>query len=104
MGPSGGIDDFFNHSCEPNAGLVIKEKKIFLKAIKNIKKGSEITWDYSTTMYEAEFPDKWEMDCVCGSKKCRQRIVDFKELPKKIQLRYIKAGVVPAYILARLRR
>ncbi len=25
MGPSGLLDDFFNHSCEPNSGLKIKK-------------------------------------------------------------------------------
>ena len=103
MGPSGGIDDYVNHSCDPNSGLIIKGKKVFLIAIRNIKKGEEIVWDYSTTMYEAEFPDKWEMDCDCGSPKCRKRIVDFKDLPERLQQKYIKAGVVPGYIIKTLK-
>jgi len=52
MGPSGGVDDFFNHSCDPNAGLQIDGQKVWLVAIKNITQGEEITWDYSTTMDE----------------------------------------------------
>jgi len=99
MGPSGGMDDFINHSCDPNSGLIIKGKKVFLIAIRDIKNGEEIVWDYSTTMYESEFPDKWEMDCDCGSPKCRKRIVDFKDLPKRLQQKYLKAGVVPKYII-----
>lgn len=93
MGPSGGIDDFFNHSCNPNAGLVIRRKKVFSKAVKEIKKGEEITLDYSTTMNE----NNWEMDCFCNSKTCRKRIRDFKYLPKKLQRKYIKLGIVPSY-------
>jgi len=104
MGPSGTIDDYFNHSCDPNSGLVIKGKKVFLKAIEDIKKGEEIVWDYSTTMYEIEFPDKWEMDCECGSSKCRQRITDFNDLPPALQQKYIKAGVVPAYVLRLMKK
>jgi SET domain-containing protein len=100
MGPSGGLDDFFNHSCNPNAGLKIEEKRVIFIAIKNIKKGEEITWDYSTTMDE----DDWEMDCRCGSKNCRKRIRDFKYLPKEIQQKYIKLGIVPKYILENLKR
>ena len=69
-------------------------------SIKDIKKGEEITWDYSTTMDE----DKWEMDCVCQSKNCRKRIKDFKYLPKEIQQKYIKLGIVPDYILENLKR
>lgn len=67
-------------------------------AIKDIEKGEEITWDYSTTMDE----DIWEMDCNCGSKKCRKRIRDFKYLPKEIKERYVKLGIVPDYNLVYL--
>ena len=94
MGPSGEADDFFNHSCDPNAGLSFAGKKIFLVAIENIADGDEITWDYSTTMNE----DDWEMECKCGSKSCRGRIRDFKYLPEKIQKKYLDLKIVPKYI------
>ena len=100
MGPSGGVDDFFNHSCNPNSGIKIKGKRVILIAIKDIEKREEITWDYSTTMDE----DEWEMECICESKNCRKRIRDFKYLPKKIQQKYIKLGIVPKYILENLKR
>ena len=100
MGPSGDIDDFFNHSCDPNSGLKINSKKVFLIAIKDIKKGDEITWDYSTTIDE----DDWEMDCNCGSKNCRRRIRDFKYLPKNIQKKYLDLKIVPKYILDKFRK
>jgi len=95
IGPSGKIDDFFNHSCSPNSGLRIKGRKAFLVAIKNIKKGGEITWDYSTTMDE----DSWEIECDCGNKNCRKRIRDFKYLPKKIQQKYARLEIVPKYLV-----
>ncbi len=95
MGPSGKLDDLFNHSCDPNSGLKINGRNVVLVAIKNIKKGKEVTWDYSTTMDE----DDWELDCLCGSKNCRRKIKDFKYIPKKIQQKYIKLGIVPKYIL-----
>lgn len=97
LGPSGDIDDFFNHSCNPNAGLKIinKNKKTLLVAIKKIKKGDEITWDYSTTMDE----NNWEINCNCGNKNCRGRIRDFKYLPLTVQKKYLKLKIVPEYIL-----
>ncbi len=95
MGPSGSFDDFFNHSCNPNSGLKIKGKSVLLVAIKNIRKGEEITYDYSTTMDE----DDWELECRCGSKNCRKIIRDFKYLPRNVQNRYIRLGIVPSYIL-----
>ncbi len=95
MGPSGRIDDFINHSCNPNSGPKINGKNAFLMAIKNIKKREEITWDYSTTMDE----DFWEIACNCRSKNCRKRIGDFKYLTKKLKQKYIKLGIVPRYLL-----
>lgn len=94
LGPSGGIDDFVNHSCNPNCGLKILATNIFLFAIKNIKTGQEVTWDYSTTMDE----DDWEIDCNCGARNCRKRIRDFKYLSPKIKRRYMELGIVPKYI------
>lgn len=99
MGPSGCLDDFINHSCEPNSGLKIMEKRVFLIAIKDIKIGEEVTWDYSTTMDE----DEWEMDCLCKRDNCRKRIRDFKYLSKSIQQYYIQLNVVPNYILEKLK-
>lgn len=95
MGPSGGYDDFFNHSCDPNAGVIFQNGKVILKSIKAIQKNEEITWDYSTTMDE----DDWKMNCLCGNKNCRKIIKDFKHLPKKIQNKYTQLGIVPDYIL-----
>lgn len=47
-------DKYWNHSCDPNAGLIILEsgEKLVMVAIKDILKGEEITFDYSTTMAE----------------------------------------------------
>jgi SET domain-containing protein len=100
MGPSGKIDDFLNHSCNPNSGIKIKGKRVILMAIKDVKKGEEITWDYSTTMDE----DDWELNCMCKCKNCRKRIRDFRYLPKDIQQKYIELGIVPKYILENLKR
>lgn len=82
MGPSNDFDDYFNHSCDPNSGLIFKKNKVILIATKKIEKGEEILWDYSTVM-EGE---RWEMACLCGSKKCRKRIRNFNSLPKKLRI------------------
>ena len=49
---------YFNHSCTPNAGVRGKNE---LFAIKLIKKGQEIFYDYCTTIDEG-------LDCRCNSK------------------------------------
>ena len=100
MGPSGQLDDLFNHSCNPNSGLRISNQKVVLIAIKDILRKEEITWDYSTTMDE----DNWELDCTCKSENCRKRIRDFKYLSKELQQKYISLKIVPRYILENLRQ
>lgn len=95
MGPSDTVDDYINHSCDPNAGLRFSSVGIILVAIKPIKKGEEITWDYSTTLYK----NSWKMECHCHSPNCRKIIREFKFLPKQTQIKYIKLNVVPPYIV-----
>jgi SET domain-containing protein len=94
MGPSGEVDNFFNHSCDPNAGLKITATKAVLVAIKDISLGQEITWDYSTTMDE----DDWEMNGNCGSNNCSGKIRDFKYLPPEIQQKYLTLDIVQSIL------
>lgn len=82
-----------NHSCNPNAG--IKEDR-FLIAIRNIAKGEEITWDYSTSVDTA-----WTMLCKCRKKNCRKEIKDFFSLPKETQEKYLHERIVLGYIAKR---
>ena len=95
LGPSGGLDDFINHSCDPNTGLQFDMDSIWLVAIKEIPADAEITFDYSTTMQSFGF----EMACSCGANCCRQKVRDFADIPIEIQQKYISMGVVPDYIL-----
>lgn len=53
---------FVNHSCNPNT-RVINYRDV---AIRDIKKGEEITGDYSS-----ENNPNLKIKCNCGSKKCR---------------------------------
>ena len=57
---------YLNHSCDPNCG--IKGKNII--SIKKIKRGEEITIDYSTTNTDG----KWKMLCKCKEIHCRKMI------------------------------
>jgi len=98
LGPSGEIDDYINHSCDPNTGVVIEGKTSKLVAIQDIARGEEIRFDYSTTMYKPVLV----MKCACGSAICRGKVVDFIFLPEKIQAKYIALGVVPEYIIRRI--
>jgi hypothetical protein len=64
-----------------------------LVALRDIEAGEEVTWDYSTTMFE----DDWEIECLCGAYNCRGRIREFRYLPDDIKRKYISFGIVPEY-------
>lgn len=71
-GELGGIN-FFNHSCEPNAGI---NGQIFLVAMKKIKTGEEVTFDYAMTLGRTKNAKPYSMKCLCGKKNCRGIITD----------------------------
>ena len=81
---------YINHSCSPNC--YERMKTIIIKdvyALRDIKKGEELTTDYSLTSVD-QFAGKgfWVMDCKCGSKDCRGNLyfdIIFKS-PKKISV------------------
>lgn len=75
---------YLNHSCNPNAG--IKGKRL-VYALRNIKKGEEICFDYSTTEVEPRWVAPWT--CHCGQKQCRKQIRSVEYLPEKIVQSYI---------------
>ena len=100
MGPSGSLDDWINHSCDPNIGVYVKGKRIFFITIRKIYRHEEITWDYSTNMDE----DDWTMTCDCGASNCRKIVRDFKYLPPKTQQKYLQLGIVFPFVVAGLAR
>lgn len=100
LGPSGELDDYVNHSCRPNSGIKFHIDGIKLVAIVPIDPDHQITFDYSTTMHNFD----WNMNCACGSHECRRQVKNFVELPRTVQVRYIKLGIVPGYILNNLNR
>ncbi len=92
---------YINHSCNPNAAIVRYNDLI---AIKNIKAGEEITFDYSANEYQSEqhwqeWPGIWKIKCRCGSTKCRKVITDWAYSPKAWQRKYIKNKWVQDFIL-----
>tara|TARA_B100000700_G_C14629089_1_gene661914 strand:+ start:245 stop:691 length:447 start_codon:yes stop_codon:yes gene_type:complete len=60
------IARLINHSCDPNCEVYGSGLKVWVYAIKDIKKGEELTYDYGFSFDEnyKDFP------CKCGSKKC----------------------------------
>jgi len=97
LGPSGKVDDFVNHSCSPNCGVVIiNDERPLLVALHPIRYGEELTFDYSTTSTDT---DTWALTCLCETSACRRVISGFAMLPRSVQERYIEMGIVPKYVI-----
>jgi hypothetical protein len=84
------LDDCINHSCEPNAGFVTGEPALF--ALRDIKVGEQIAWDYSTSIAEAG----WTLECRCQSPRCRKLIRSWLELTSRERERL--AGIALLYL------
>ncbi len=70
---------WINHSCDPNCEAVIDEDdgkdptkdRVFIEAIRAIKPGEELTYNYGIKLAEAHTPKMKKLwACRCGSKKC----------------------------------
>ena len=74
-------EKYINHSCSPN----VFEYKRKVLTISDIRKGEELTFDYSICSV-----DDWKMKCHCECSNCRKTVMGgFFNLPKKIQRRYL---------------
>ncbi len=78
--------DYFNHSCNPNSGF---HGQLFLVAVRDIKKGEEITFDYAMVLSKSVESDiVFEMNCNCGTPNCRKKITEDDWKRPELQIRY----------------
>ena len=94
--------DYFNHSCNPNAGL---SGQIALVALRAISPGEQVCFDYA--MSDASPYDQFS--CTCGSEDCRRQVTSQDWSNPELWKRYaghfspyiqhkidrLKAGLVP---------
>ena len=59
---------YFNHSCNPNAEAYVVKLRVFLRAMRRIKPGEEITYDYGRDYLKNVIGLS---NCRCG--RCRRR-------------------------------
>ena len=88
----GNSSRWINHACEPNCEADENGGRVFIKALRNIKAGQELFYDYGliidspyTKKLLAQYP------CWCGAKKCRGTLLAPKEKSKDKATRKPKA-------------
>jgi SET domain-containing protein len=88
---NGNVARWINHSCSPNCEAVLEEAdgddrrkdRVFIEAIRNVKPGDELFYNYGITLGEAHTPRMkkiWE--CRCGAKNCTGTMLQPKRKPK----------------------
>jgi SET domain-containing protein len=68
----GNASRWINHACAPNCEADDDGERVFIKALRNIKPGEELFYDYGLVIDERYTPAlKRQFACHCGHKSCR---------------------------------
>ena len=83
-GRNGNEARFINHGCDPNCESGILAKRVFIDAIRTIRPGEELVYDYQITR-DPDDPDDVEeiFACRCGASSCRGSMLEPKKPPRK---------------------
>jgi uncharacterized protein len=81
-GVNGNEARFVNHGCDPNCQTVQIGKRIFIEAIRTLRPGEELAYDYRI---RRDADDPADIDvvfrCLCGAQNCRGTMLEAR--PKK---------------------
>ncbi len=64
----GNIARYFNHSCNPNCDTFIRQQRVFVRTLRNIKPEEELTYDYGRDYLKNVIGLG---NCLCS--RCRKR-------------------------------
>jgi len=84
----GGVDGnearYINHGCDPNCQSTTLNKRIFIEAIRTIRPGEELSYDYQIQRDSDDAPNVDEVfACRCGAKNCRGSMLEAAKKPRK---------------------
>jgi SET domain-containing protein len=69
---TGNSAKWINHSCKPNLEADQNGNRIFLNALRDIKEGEELSYDYGMVIDARQTSKlKKEYACLCGATNCR---------------------------------
>ena len=69
---------FLNHSCDPNCDTDEERGRVWIKAIRNIAAGEELTYEYN--LHDS---DEDDADCTCGAPQCRGTMFSEEEVKRQ---------------------
>lgn len=63
---------WINHSCAPNCEVDEKNSRVFIDAVRDIRQGEELTYDYNLQLGEPHTAAAKRLHpCFCGARRCR---------------------------------
>ena len=71
-GAGGNEARFINHGCDPNCESVIRNRRVYIRALRAIRPGEELNYDYAISRDRddpANVDEIWA--CHCGAATCR---------------------------------
>ena len=79
---------FINHSCEPNCEPIAFGDQMWIVAVRDIRPGEELAYDYAIELDEPHTPArKRRFPCACEAKSCRGSILKPKRQPLHAMVR-----------------
>ena len=70
---------WINHSCDPNCEAIEDDdERIFIEALRDIRPGEELFYDYQLEVDELTKEIEQESVCHCGSPNCRGTMLETK--------------------------
>jgi SET domain-containing protein len=75
-GVNGNEARFVNHGCDPNCQTVNTGKRIFIEALRTIRPGEELSYDYQIARDDDDPADIDQVfACHCGAPSCRRSML-----------------------------
>jgi SET domain-containing protein len=76
----GGVDGsdarWINHACEPNCEAREEKKRVNIYALRDIKRGEELNYDYGLVVEDRQTKAlKKAYECRCGAESCRHTML-----------------------------
>lgn len=76
-GVGGNEARYINHGCDPNCESTSRDRRVFIEAIRTIRPGEELSYDYQIQRDPDDPPNVDQIfACRCGATTCRGSMLD----------------------------
>lgn len=83
-GVGGNEARYINHACDPNCESATENRRVFIRAIRTIQPGEELSYDYLIQRDSDDAPNIDEVyACRCGARSCRGSMLEAPQKPRK---------------------